>query len=121
MQFDGFVVPNARIMHVQSHTFFSRDLTPDSQRILHETRCGIPHLRRIARAAGMSLAVTLNVIRLYLVDNIFDHLTIDLLSDVFAVIAGVKIKMDPQKALGPLQSWRTVSLSARRYGNRSQT
>jgi hypothetical protein len=91
-------------MHVERHPAFRGDLAPDAQRIADEAGSRVADFRRVARKAGVSLAINLDVVRPHLVEDRRYHFRRRVFSDLRAIGAGVEIEVNAEEALGALQT-----------------
>ena len=113
---DGLRIPHPGIVHVKGHAVPCGHIPPHPQWIPHEPRGRVSHPGRVAAETGMTLAIDLQVVRVHLIDHALDHFGGRVLPDLGAILPGVKIKVDPQKAVGPARALR-VGSGFRRLGD----
>ena len=97
-------------MHVQGHVVLGGDLPPYGQLILREAGHRVSHRGGVAGKTGVSLAVALQVVGLYHLDDPLDHLGRHMLTDLRAVFPGVKIEVYAEETVASPQSTHLVIL-----------
>jgi hypothetical protein len=91
-------------MHVERDAMASRDLAPDAERVADDPGGLIADLGRVARQAGMTFAVNLQVVGADQIDDVLNHRRRRARADVRAIHAGVEIEVDAEKTVRAFES-----------------
>ena len=95
----GDAVPHARVVDVEPHAMFARDLAPGPQRVGDNARRRPPDLRRVARVAPVPLAVILHVVGLHALQQRTDILLRGLRPKLRVLLVGVQVEVDAEESV----------------------
>ena len=107
MKGDGAGIPDAGIVHIESHAPLGGHAPPDAQGVAGDIGTRVADLGRVARNAGMPFAVDLDEVWIDRVEEPADHLVGRVGADM-VVQAAVEIEMDAEEGVFPFQAGRFI-------------
>ena len=106
MFFDCGIVCDPRIVHIESYAVLCGYVAPDAKLIADESRCGAANFGRIATEAPVAFTVDLNIVRIDMFDDPFDHAGRDSFAHFAAVRTHVIVEVYAEKTLVPPESFQ---------------